>query len=490
MTEAKQPSLLDALIPIVSLITMLGFSVYFFGDSSSSGPNQIVLLICAGIAAIIGLKNGNSWKMIEKGIVKGISTALVAIIILLLVGALIGTWILSGIVPTMIYYGLNLLSPDYFYVASCIICAVVAISIGSSWTVAGTIGISLVAMAMAMDLSVEITAGAIISGAYFGDKMSPLSDTTNLAPAVTGTDLFAHIHHMLWTTVPSLVIACILFLVIGLQSDNSTNMEDLQVTLTLLQSQFNLSLWLLVPLILVLLMAVKKIPAIATIFIGGLIGGVFAMIFQSEAILAAGDQSLSPMSVLLTSVWTALFDGYSSQTGNAMIDDLLSRGGMSSMLTTIWLIITALTFGAVLEITGLLQRIVSAILSLVSSTGSLIAATVTTCIGANILTADQYIAIVLPGRMFKVEYEKRKLDSRNLSRALEDSGTMTSPLIPWNTCGAFMASTLGVATLAYLPFAFFNLCNPIISIIYGYTGFKIIPVEDGQTAEAFNSGDA
>jgi len=481
MTEVKQPSLLDAMIPIVSLIIMLGSSVYFFGDSSSSGANQIVLMICTAITILVGIKNGHRWSTFEKSIVKGISMAMVAILILLLVGGLIGTWILSGIVPTMIYYGMNLLSPDYFYVASCLICAVIAISIGSSWTVAGTIGIALIGTAGALGLSLEITAGAIISGAYFGDKMSPLSDTTNLAPAVTGTNLFDHIQHMIWTTAPSLVFACIIFLVLGLNADVTNELTTLQDTLNILQSEFTISLWLLIPLLAVLAMAMNKVPAIATIFIGGLLGGVFAIIFQSEQILAKAPEGISAASALLTTVWKTLFDGYSSSTGNAVIDDLLSRGGMSSMLTTIWLIITALAFGAVLECTGLLQRIVSSILSMVKGTGSLIAATIGTCIGSNILTADQYMAIVIPGRMYKLEFERRGLDAINLSRTLEDSATITSPLIPWNTCGAFMASTLGVATFAYLPFAFFNLINPVISLIYGFTGFKLIPIQEGNT---------
>jgi len=483
MTTIKAPSLVDALIPIVSLVIMLGMSVYFFGDNSSYGPNQIVLMICAAIVILIGIKNGHRWKSIEKSIVKGISMAMVAILILMLVGGLIGTWILAGIVPTMIYYGLNLLSPDYFYVASCLICAVIAISIGSSWTVAGTIGISLIAMASALGLSVEATAGAIISGAYFGDKMSPLSDTTNLAPAVSGTDLFSHIQHMMWTTMPSLVIACIFFLVLGLSNETSAELSDLETTLTFLKSQFHISLWLMLPLLAVLYMAMRKVPAIATIFIGALLGGVFAMIFQGDAIIAKAEVGAEPATAILLSVWTALFDGYSSTSGNETIDSLLSRGGMSSMLNTIWLIITALSFGAVLEQTGLLQRIVDGILSMVNSTGSMIAATIGTCIGTNILAADQYMAIVLPGRMYKLEFEKRGLDPVNLSRTLEDSATITSPLIPWNTCGAYMATTLGVATFAYLPYAIFNLVNPIISLIYGYTGFKLIPLDEGKTAE-------
>jgi len=486
MTEQqKEPSLTDALIPILVLIGLLFTSVYFFGADSSYGANQIVLLFCAGIGSIVGIKNGIPWHVIEKGIVKGISMAMGAILILLVVGGLIGTWIQAGIVPTMIYYGLMVLSPDWFYAASCIICAVIALSIGSSWTVAGTIGIGLIGIASGLGLSLEITAGAIISGAYFGDKMSPLSDTTNLAPAVTGTDLFAHIRHMTWTTIPSLTIALIIFTIIGLNSDVSEEAVVMNDTLSLLQAQFNINGFLILPLIFVLFLAMKKVPALVTIFLGALVGGVVGAIFQSESIIAAVNKpELANSAALLQGVWEAIANGYTSNTGNASVDKLLTRGGMSSMLVTIWLIITAMTFGAVLETTGLIQRLVKSILSLVNSTGSLIAATIATCIGTNIVAADQYIAIVIPGRMYKLEFQKRGLDPKNLSRVLEDSATITSPLIPWNTCGAFMAGTLGVATFAYLPFCFFNLINPVISVIYGYTGFKLVPLnEDDSIAE-------
>jgi len=479
MTDTHQSaSLLDALIPLGCLIALLSSSVYFFGEDSSYGANQIALLVCASIAGVIGLKNGLTWREIEEAIIKGISTAMGAILILLTVGALIGTWIQAGIVPTMIYYGMMILSPDWFYVATCIICSIIALSIGSSWTVAGTIGIGLIGVAAGLGLSVEITAGAIISGAYFGDKMSPLSDSTNLAPAVTGTELFTHIRHMTWTTAPSLLIAMIIFTVIGLNSEATGNISSMQAKLDLLQSKFYISPVLLGPLVLVLFMAVKKVPALVTIFLGALIGGVFGAIFQSESIISAVNKPELPnAAALLQGTWDVIANGYKSATGNAEIDGLLTRGGMSSMLVTVWLIITAMTFGSVMEVAGLLQRITKSILSLVHSTGSLIAATVVTCIGTNIFTADQYIAIVLPGRMFKLEYQKRGLDAKNLSRVLEDSGTITSPLVPWNTCGAFMAGTLGVPTLAYLPYAFFNLINPVISIIYGYTGFKLVKLE-------------
>jgi len=482
--NVKEPTLLDALIPLAFLIVLLATSVYFYGSDSSYGANQIVMMFCTGIAALVGLKNGVGWLQMEKAIIKGISMAMGAMLILLTVGGLIGSWIQAGIVPSMIYFGLQVLSPEWFYAASCLICTVIAVSIGSSWTVAGTIGIGLIGIAGGLNLSMEITAGAIISGAYFGDKMSPLSDTTNLAPAVTGTDLFAHIRHMTWTTIPSLLIALILFAIIGFNSNVSGQVSSLDETLNVLESEFYISGILLLPLLLVLFMAMKKVPALATIFIGALIGGIFGVIFQTEQIIGSVNKpELSHYESLLQGVWMALANGYVSNTGNEVIDNLLTRGGMSSMLVTLWLIITAMAFGSVLETTGLLQRIVKSILSLVNSTGSMIAATVATCIGTNIMAADQYISIVLPGRMYQLEFEKRGLAPKNLSRVLEDSGTITSPLIPWNTCGAFMAGTLGVATLAYLPFCFFNLVNPVISVIYGYTGFKLVPLEEAQDVE-------
>ena len=482
--KLTQPSMIDALIPLISLIFLLSTSVYFFGSDSSYGANQIALMFCAGIASIVGLKNGIKWEQIQDGIIKGISMAMGAMLILLTVGGLIGTWIQAGIVPTMIYYGLMILSPEWFYAASCLICAVIALSIGSSWTVAGTIGIGLIGIAAGLNLSLEITAGAIISGAYFGDKMSPLSDTTNLAPAVTGTDLFVHIRHMTWTTIPSLTFALLLFAIIGLNSETTGEVSAMGETLAILQKEFYIGVVLLLPLLLVLFLAMNKFPALATIFVGALVGGIFGVIFQTDLIIATVNQPDLPNSAaLLKGVWVALANGYTSHTGNEAIDNLLTRGGMSSMLVTLWLIITAMAFGSVLETTGLLQRIVNSILSLVKSTGSLIAATVVTCIGTNIMAGDQYIAIVIPGRMYKLEFQKRGLDPKNLSRVLEDSGTITSPLIPWNTCGAFMAGTLGVPTFAYLPFCFFNLINPVISIIYGYTGFKIVPLKETENLE-------
>ncbi len=554
-SEKREPSLLDALIPILSLIAMLAASVVFYGSDSSYGANQIALILGAAIATLIGFKNGYGWKEIETGISKGIATAYGAIMILMMVGALIGTWIISGTVPTMIYYGLQLLDPSIFYMAACLICAMVSISIGSSWTTAGTVGVALIGIAAGLEMSLAITAGAIISGAYFGDKMSPLSDTTNLAPAVAGTDLFSHIRHMAWTTGPSILIAITLFTIIGFSQDSSEQSANLGNTVEILQSQFNITGWALLPLILVLFLAFKKVPAFLTLLIGALVGGIFAVFLQPQtldrtvastkyscydaqsgpkvqtcevelvkahdeklelainltvaneeqikqvvshsltsgtnelAIDARGQQyfvtleTRSRFSSRLDAVWRALFAGYQSESGDEAVDDLLSRGGMSSMLNTIWLILTALTFGAVLETVGLLKKVVESILGMVKGTGTLITSVIGTCITTNIIAADQYIAIVLPGRMFKAEFKRRNLDAKNLSRTLEDSATMTSPLIPWNTCGVYMAGVLGVPTLVYLPFCFFNIASPFISIAYGVMNFRIARIEESEIAQ-------
>ena len=469
----RQPSMLDASIPIVALIAMLAAAVTFFGDNSSYGPNQIALLASMGIAIIIGLKNGATWVEIDKAIVKGISLSLSAILILLSVGALIGTWLLSGTVPTMIYYGLKILDPTWFYAASCIICGVVAMSIGSSWTTAATIGVALLGIAQGLGLSPEITAGAVISGAYFGDKISPLSETTNLAPAVAGSELFAHIRYMLWTTVPSIITALILFVILGLTETATASDNSIAVLNDQLASQFNLSFFNLIPLVVLLGLAIKKVPAFPAVSIGALMGALWAILFQQELIARLAADGLDAMTANVTVVWSAFYDGVAIETGNDELNKLLSGGGMASMLNTIWLIMCALSFGAVLEHLGMLRKFVNVILKSAKSTGSLIASTVCTCIGTNLITADQYMAIVMPGRMYKEEYQRRGLDPVVLSRTLEDSGTITSPLIPWNTCGAYMYGVLLVNPFDYIFYCFFNLINPILAVVYGFIGFKI-----------------
>ena len=471
----KNPTMLDAIAPIVVLIIMLSFSVYLYGDDSSYGANQIALILSACIAAIIAIKNGYTWKEVETGIVKGIGMGMSAILILLAVGALIGTLIMSGTVPAMIYYGLNILSPSIFYFTACVICAIASLSIGSSWTVAGTLGVALMGIATGLGLSPAVTAGAIISGAYFGDKMSPLSDTTNLAPAIAGTDLFSHIRHMVWTTGPSLVIALIIFLIMGLNSNAEGNADGLALIQSTLQNTFNITAISFVPIVVIFILAYKKMPAFPTILIGALLAGLFSIILQPKVVSTfVNEPELSNSLTMLSGVWTALHSGFVLESGVPMVDDLLTRGGMASMLNTIWLVVCALTFGAVLETAQLLNKIVEKVLTFANSTGSLIITTIATCIGINIIAADQYISIVLPGRMYRAEFKRRKLAARNLSRALEDSGTITSPLIPWNTCGAYMSASLGIATFSYLPFCFFNLVNPIIAIIYALLRIKII----------------
>lgn len=494
-TTKREPNLLEALLPVFFLILLLFGSVRLFGDSSSSGPNQIALILSGCVAGLIGLRNGYTWREIEEAMVHGISLSMGALFILLVVGSLIGTWIMAGIVPTMIYYGLQILHPAIFYFAACIICAVIAVSTGSSWTTAGTVGLALIGIGEALGLSTSISAGAVISGAYFGDKLSPLSDTTNLAPAMAGTDLFTHIRHMLWTTLPSLTIALILFLIIGLMANVSGQADDLQPMLKTLDSSFNIGWYMLIPPVLVLVMVKQKVPAFPALLIGALIGGVFAMIFQQDALVKSlilfnesiGYESTVQVNspdiwALLKGVWVGMYNGYISSTGNANLDDLLSGGGMASMLSTVWLIISAMMFGSAMEKTRKLEVIAASILSMVKNTGSLVLATLGTCFGMNVVASDQYIAIVIPGRMFRAEFERRGLHPKNLSRCLEDSGTLTSVLVPWNTCGAYFASTLGVATFAYLPFCFFNILNPIISAIYGFTGISMekLEPEDGD----------
>jgi len=478
--QTKAPSFTDAFIPLIALIFMLAASVTYFSDNSSYGPNQIALLFAMGIAIIIGLKNGHKWEPIEKAIIHGISISLGAILILLVVGALIGTWLLSGTVPTMVYYGLQIIDPSWFYAAACLVCGVVAMSIGSSWTTAATVGVAFIGIANGFEMSASVTAGAVISGAYFGDKLSPLSETTNLSPAVAGSELFDHIRYMMWTTIPSITIAMILFLIIGFDhsSTNVGSTEAIETLIETLESTYYISAFNLIPLAVLLILAFKKMPAFPAVAIGAMIGAVWAAIFQQDLIVSMAEQGVSQGEASVKIIWKAFFDGVVVQTGNSEIDQLLSRGGMSSMLNTIWLVICALSFGAVLEHLGMLKKFVTSILAAAKSTGSLIASTIATCIGTNLITADQYMSIVMPGRMYKEEYERRGLHPTVLSRTLEDSGTITSPLIPWNTCGAFMFGALALTNYDYIFYCFFNLINPVVALIYGYTGFKIRKIGD------------
>lgn len=471
--QNTKPSLFQAFVPIIFLIIALFINVRIFGDASLAGSNQIILMLSAGIASLVALKLGFNWKTIRNGIVKSIGSAMSSIIILLLIGSLAGTWLLSGIVPAMIYYGLMVLNPTIFLFAACVVCAIVAVATGSSWTTAATVGIALVGIGTALGLNPGMVAGAIISGAYFGDKMSPLSDTTNLAPAMVGTDLFTHIRYMAYTTVPSISISLVLFLILGFMYGGDAQPMDTNQILAAIDGAFNINGWLFIVPVLVVVLIVKKIPAIPSILAGALLGGLFALIFQPDVVHGVSGYEEASWESMYVGVMMSLYGDISIVTGNTIVDDLLSASGMYGMLGTVWLIISAMIFGGVMEASGMLKRIAEAVISIVNSTGSLIASTVGTCVFFNVTASDQYLAIVVPGRMYTDTYAEKDLAPENLSRTLEDSGTVTSVLVPWNTCGAYHASVLGVATFAYLPFAFFNLISPFMTIFYAYAGIKI-----------------
>ncbi|MEX0724417.1 MAG: Na+/H+ antiporter NhaC [Gracilimonas sp.] len=476
----NKPGLFQAFVPIIFLIIALFINVRIFGDASLDGSNQIILMLSAGIASIVALKLGFGWKEIRTGIVKSISSAMSSIIILLLIGSLAGTWLLSGIVPAMIYYGLMILNPTIFLFAACVVCAIVAVATGSSWTTAATVGIALVGIGTALGLNPGMVAGAIISGAYFGDKMSPLSDTTNLAPAMVGTDLFTHIRYMAYTTVPSITISLILFLILGFMYGGDAQPMSNDAILAAIGGAFNINGWLFLVPVLVVVLIIKKIPAIPSILAGALLGALFALIFQPEVVHGVSGYEQASWESAYVGVMMAMYGDISIVTGNEIVDGLLSSGGMFGMLGTVWLILSAMIFGGVMEASGMLKRIAEAVISLVNSTGSLIASTVGTCVFFNITASDQYLAIVVPGRMYTDTYADKDLAPENLSRTLEDSGTVTSVLVPWNTCGAYHANVLGVSTFAYLPFAFFNLISPFMTIFYAYAGIKIRSLAEAQ----------
>jgi len=469
MNTKKEASLMHAFIPIIVLVASLFIGITRL-EADPHIPIIIAIIVASGVA-IFSL--GYKWEEIEKGAIETIQMSMQAILILMVIGTVIGAWILSGTVPTMIYYGLQVLSPGIFLVATALICAVVSVSTGSSWTTAGTVGVALMGVGQGLGIPMEIVAGAIVSGAYFGDKMSPLSDTTNLAPAMAGATLFDHIKSMFYTTVPSFIIALILYGIIGAKyAGQALDTANIDIILTGLSSNFNISPLLLLPPVIVIVLVVLKIPALPGLIAGTVVGGIFASIFQGAGL---GD------------IIGAAHYGFEIESGIEMVDELLNRGGLDSMMWTVSLILLAMVFGGIMEKTGMLQAIGNSILRFANNTGSLIAATILTSIAVNFLAADQYLSIVIPGRMYKDVYDERGLDPRVLSRTLEDAGTLTSALVPWNTCGAFMQSALLVSPLAYAPYAFLNLINPIIAIIYGYTGFAIFKVDKNEKKKTANN---
>ncbi len=472
-SKPLKATLFQAFLPVLVLIMLLGSNVYLFGSGSLDGSNQIALLLSAAIAGIIAIRLRVSWKQLIEAIVNSISSAMSSILILLLIGALAGTWLISGIVPVMIYYGLQILNPTFFLIAACVVCALVSLATGSSWSTIATVGIALLGIGQTLGLQEGVVGGAIISGAYFGDKMSPLSDTTNLAPAMAGTDLFTHIRYMAYTTVPSILIALLIYLIIGLSSNASGSVAEVEAVLSAIHDQFNVTGWLfLVPLV-VIIMIVRKVPALPALLVGVLTGGLFAVIFQPHIVSQISGIDDNVLKASYVAVMQAMYGDIAITTNNAMVNDLLTTDGMSGMLNTVWLIMCAMTFGGAMEAGGLLNRIASEVIKLAKGTGSLIASTVATCSFFNVTASDQYMAIVVPGRMYADTYRDRGLKPENLSRTLEDSGTVTSVLVPWNTCGATQASVLGVATMVYAPYSFFNIISPFMTMLVGFLGIKI-----------------
>lgn len=475
--EKKRPTLIHAFIPIVVLIILLSVNVIFFGAGATDGPNQIALLLAASVAGIISWRLGNSWEEIEHSIVKSISSAMAAMLILLVIGSLSGTWLLSGIVPAMIYYGLKILNPTIFLFAACVVCCIVSLATGSSWSTVATVGIALLGIGKTLGIHEGVIAGAIISGAYFGDKMSPLSDTTNLAPAMAGTDLFTHIRYMMFTTIPTLIITLIIFFIWGFTLD-TTGSTSTEAVLASIDSAFNLNPLLFVAPALVLFMIVRKVPALPALLVGTLMGALFAIIFQPQIIQQISEITDNPTKSAFVAVMKAMALSINIQTDNAMISELLSSGGMAGMLNTIWLILGAMIFGGVMESCGLLKRIVEEIIKWAHSTGSLVASTAVTSIFFNLTAGDQYMAIAVPGRMFSDTYKKRGYKPELLSRTLEDAGTVTSVLVPWNTCGATQSKVLGISTWAYAPYCFFCIISPIMTVLMAYLNFKIRRLDD------------
>jgi Na+:H+ antiporter, NhaC family len=475
----REARLIEALIPILLLIVLLTLNVFLFEDTLS-GANQIALIFAAAVAGIIATRLGYHWETVRAKVVSTIGSAMPSILILLLIGSLAGTWMISGVVPAMIYYGLDIMNPKLFLLTAVVVGAIVSLATGSSWSTVATIGVALLGIGKALGMNEAVVAGAIISGAYFGDKMSPLSDTTNLAPAMAGTDLFTHIRYMVFTTVPSFLLTLIIFLFIGLSYNFSGAVVNVEHVQSAIDGTFNINpLLFLVPVILFTIILLK-VPPIPALFAGTLLGAIFSIIFQPDIIRTITGISDNYTKASYIATMQSMFGNISLTTSDPKITELLSTSGMRGMLDTIWLILSAMVFGGIMESAGLLRRITQPIVKYAKSTGSLVASTVVTCIFFNTTASDQYLAIVVPGRMFRKTFEDKGLKPEVLSRTLEDSGTMTSVLVPWNTCGATQSRVLGVDTWAYAPYAFFNIISPLMTILFAYLNIKIrrIPVTE------------
>jgi len=481
IVENRDLNIWEALIPIFALVGMLAYNVFVFGDDALSGSNQFILLLGAAVAALVGFFNKTSFDTMMEEVAQNIKSTAGAIIILLMVGALAGTWLISGIIPTMIYYGLQILNPSIFLAACVVICAIISVATGSSWTTSATVGIALIGIANALDISLGMTAGAILSGAYFGDKLSPLSDTTNLAPAMAGTDLFTHIQYMLFTTVPTVTITLIVFIIIGLNIE-TTGTADTSAILASIDDAFTISPWLFIVPALVIFMIIKKTSPLIALLIGTLLGGIAALVFQPELVARVGGSDILTFESGYKGVMNAITVDTVIETTNENLNDLFAASGMSGMLGTIWLIICAMTFGGIMDAIGALARISKFMLNLFDSTFGLFASTVATCIGLNATASDQYLAIVVPGKMYAKAYRDRGLAPENLSRTLEDSGTVTSVLVPYNTCGAYQSGVLGVSVADYFIYAIFNWLSPFMTLLFAAFSIKIRTLKESKTA--------
>ncbi|GGG46346.1 sodium:proton antiporter [Croceivirga lutea] len=473
VVENKELNIWEALIPVFALVAMLFFNVYYaFGDDALSGSNQFILLLGAAVAAIVGFFNKVDYQTMIDEVAENIKSVTGALLILLFVGSLAGTWLLSGIIPSMIYYGLKILNPTIFLPACIIICAIISIATGSSWTTSATVGIALIGIGNALGIDAGMTAGAVISGAYFGDKMSPLSDTTNLAPAMAGGELFSHIKYMTYTTVPTIVVTLIIFAIISVSIDVSGS-TDTSAMLSSIEEAFYISPWLFLVPVIVVVMIVKKTPPLIALLAGTLLGGLFALIFQPDIVAKVGGSEELNLISGYKGVFNAMTVDTAVETSNSVLNDLFSSGGMSGMLGTIWLIVCAMVFGGIMDAIGALSRISKAVLNLFDSIFGLFLSTVISCVGLNAIASDQYLAIVIPGRMYAKAFKDKGLAPENLSRTLEDSGTVTSVLIPYNTCGAYQSGVLGVDTLSYAGYAFFNWLSPFTTLLFAAFRIKI-----------------
>ena len=483
IVENRELNIFEALIPVVALIGMLAYNVFVFGDDALSGSNQFILLMGGAVAAIVGFLNKVSYKQMVAEVAENVKSTTGALLILLMVGALAGTWLISGIIPAMIYYGLQILNPTIFLAACVIICSIISVATGSSWTTSATVGIALIGIGEALGISLGMTAGAVLSGAYFGDKLSPLSDTTNLAPAMAGGELFSHIKYMTLTTVPTILTTLLVFVIIGFNLDTSGNAPDIEGILHSIDNTFTINGWLFIVPIIVIFLIVKKTPPLAALLIGTLLGGVFALIFQPTIVAGLTNSSELTFESGYKGIMNAITVNTSIPTDNEALNDLFSAKGMAGMMGTIWLIICAMVFGGIMDGIGALSRISSALLSMAKSIFGLFASTVASCLALNVTASDQYLAIVVPGKMFSKAYADKGLAPENLSRTLEDSGTVTSVLVPWNTCGAYHSGVLGVGVAEYFAFAIFNWLSPIMTLIFAAFNIKI-----KQLASKINQG--